>query len=145
MGYTNAMLTIIALSGAALAVTVYWVARSLISGSASVKKLIETIDHNVHTSVDMIQRSINDINVITQRAADQMNRIEGIITDTREIAKDARSSMSMIESTVVPTLVSLHAASAGLRKGLETWRGLGDEPVAGAAARDKAETGEKPA
>lgn len=127
LGYMNVVLTIIALCGIALALTIFWVAKSLISGSASIKKLVETIDYNVHTSMDMIQRSINDVNLITQRAAEQMERIEAIITDAHEIAKDARSSMSMIESTVVPSLIGLHAATAGIRKGLETWRELGND------------------
>ncbi|MFA6448263.1 MAG: hypothetical protein WCX65_02245 [bacterium] len=122
LGYINVMLTVIAICGVALAVTIYWVAKSLISGTASLKKLIETVDYNVHTSVDMIQRSITDINTITQKASDQMERIEAIITDAHQIGVDARTSMSMIESTLVPTLVSLHAISAGLRKGLDTWR-----------------------
>jgi len=74
------MLTVLAASGVLLALTVYWVARSLISGSASIKKLIETIDYNVHTSVDMLQRSISDINAITQRAGDQMEHVESIVS-----------------------------------------------------------------
>jgi hypothetical protein len=122
LGYINIMLTVIAICGIALAVTIYWVAKSLISGTASLKKLIETVDYNVNTSMDKIQRSITDINVITQKAGDQMERIEAIITDAHQIGQDARSSMTMIESTLVPALVSLQAFSAGLRKGLDTWR-----------------------
>jgi len=122
LSYINLMLTVIAICGVALAATIFWVARSLINGSASLKKLIETVDYNVHTSVDMIQRSINDINVITQKASDQMEAIEEIIGDGRQIGKDMRSSMTMIETTLVPALISLHALSAGLKKGLDTWR-----------------------
>jgi hypothetical protein len=122
LDYINFALTIIAVCGVALAATIYWVARSLISGTTSLKKLIETVDYNVHTSVDMIQRSINDINVITQKASDQMEQIEAIINDGRQIGKDMRSSMAMIESTLVPALISLHALSAGLKRGLDTWR-----------------------
>jgi hypothetical protein len=131
LGYINLMLTVIAVCGVALAATIYWVARSLISGSASLKKLIETVDYNVHTSVDMIQRSINDINVITQKASDEMDEIEAIISDGRQIGKDMRSSMSMIETTLVPALISLHALSAGLKKGLDTWRENNPDSAAG--------------
>jgi len=122
LAYINVMLTVLAASGVLLALTVYWVARSLISGSASIKKLIETIDYNVHTSVDMLQRSISDINAITQRAGDQMEHVESIVSDAQQVARDARVSMRLIEETLVPVLTNLHAISAGLRKGLDTWR-----------------------
>ncbi len=122
LAYINVMLTVLAASGVFLALTVYWVARSLISGSASIKKLIETIDYNVHTSVDMLQRSISDINAITQRAGDQMEHVESIVSDAQQVARDARVSMRLIEETLVPVLTNLHAISAGLRKGLDTWR-----------------------
>ena len=135
LGYINLMLTVIAVCGVALAVTIYWVARSLISGTASLKKLIETVDYNVHTSVDMIQRSINDINVITQKASDEMENIEAIIDDGRQIGKDMRSAMSMIETTLVPALISLHALSAGLKKGLDTWRESNPDSDAGTESK----------
>ncbi len=127
LSYINVMLTILAVSGVFLAMTVYWVARSLISGAVSIRKLIETVDYNVHTSVDMLQRSIGDINLITQRVGDQMERVESIVGDAQQVARDARVSMRLIEETLVPVLTNLHAISAGLRKGLETWREMNPE------------------
>ncbi|HOX27811.1 MAG TPA: hypothetical protein PLQ76_01510 [bacterium] len=137
--YFNIAVFVIAVCAVCVTAILYWVARNLILGSGSLKKLIETVDYNVHTIVDMLQKSIDDINGITQRAGEQMDKVSEIMEDAhqtaedaRQVAADAKSTMHMIETTVVPTLISVKSISAGLKKGLETWR----ENDPGAAPRE---------
>jgi len=114
-------------------VILFWVARNLISGSASLKKLIETIDYNVNTTVDMLQRSIADVNTITERANGQMDRIEEVMENVQHLSGDARSSMHMIDETVSPILSNAHSVVAGGRKAVDTWNDIGAAEGAGGA------------
>jgi hypothetical protein len=121
------MVSVVAIAVCAIIVTaiLYWVASSLIAGSNSLRKLVETIDYNVHETVDLLQHSIKDISEITERASNQMEKIEHITTDVQSVARDASSSMHMLETTLVPTLINLRSLTGGIRKSVETWNEAG--------------------
>lgn len=123
--FIEVALVIMAVSSVAVTVVLYWLAKSLISSSVSLNKLIETVDYNVHTTVDMLQKSIDDINVMTRRVGDNMDKLDSIVENVDNISSDVRSSMHMIDKTVVPTLTNLHSISAGARKAIETWNEYG--------------------
>ncbi len=123
--FLKVALVVIALAGVTVSLTLYWLAKSLISSSVSLKKLIETVDYNVHSTVDMLQKSIDDINLMTKRIGDNMDKLDSIVENVESISSDVRSSMNMIDKTVVPTLSNLHSISAGARKAIETWNEYG--------------------
>ena len=121
----------IAISSVLVTAILYWVARSLISSSGSLKKLIEDVNVNIGGTVEMLQKSIIDVNEITRRVGDQMDRVEKIVGNAGDITEDLKTSADMINRTIVPTLGNLHAVAAGARKAVDTWNEYGTERQAG--------------
>lgn len=123
--YFSVAVIVIAVCAVCITVILYWVASSLIAGTNSLKKLIETVDYNVHETVDALQQSITDVNKITEQAGEEMQRLDQILKDFQNIARDGSSSMRLIDETLAPSLINLKSISAGLRKAVETWNDSG--------------------
>ncbi len=123
----NIAVILIAICAVLTTAILFWVARSLIDGSASLKKLLETVNENVERTVAELRKSIEDINEITEKAGGQMERVEEIVKDVRHAAGDARSILHATDETVVPIVSNMKSISAGLRKAVETWNDMGEQ------------------
>ena len=126
------LLAIIALSFLFIAFTFYWIAKALIYSTNSIRNLIDVLDVRLKKNMNDLNHSISDINEITQRVNGHMDRVDVIVENIAHVTNDARTSMHLVESTVVPVFSNLYALIAGVRKGIEVWKGAGDEPVASA-------------
>jgi methyl-accepting chemotaxis protein len=122
----NIAVILIAVCAVLTTAILFWVARSLIDGSTSLKKLLETVSENVERTVAELRKSIEDINEITEKAGGQMDRVEDIVKDVRHAAGDARSILHATDQTVVPIVSNMKSVSAGLMKAVETWNDMGE-------------------
>lgn len=118
-------LVVIAISGISITVLFYWLAKNLVDSSASLKNLIESINRDVTTTVQMLQDTIKDVSEITEKVGAQTDRLDEIVDNAKKVSEDVKSTTGMVNSTVVPTLGNLHAVSAGVRKALDTWNNYG--------------------
>ena len=124
-------LCVIALSSIAVAIVFMFLVKALIANTESLKMLIDHLDGRLDTAMDSVQQSINDVNKITERVNDQMDRVENIVQNVQHTTKDARTSVHMVNATVVPMLANMHGIMGGIKKGVDVWRESGAPPQAG--------------
>ena len=117
------LMGIIALSFLFIAYTFYWIARALSYSTHSIKNLIDEVDVRLKKNMNDLNQSIGDINQITQRVSGQMDKVDTIVENIEHVTNDARTSVHLVESTIVPVFSNLYSLIAGVRKGVEVWRG----------------------
>jgi uncharacterized protein YoxC len=123
--FASVSLVVLALSGVIVALTFTVLVKALKSNTESIKTLVDHMDSRVDTLMDSVQKSIADINGITESVNHQMERVDQIVNNIEVATKDARTSVHMVNATVVPILANMHGIVGGLRKGVETWRETG--------------------
>ena len=128
---SSVIIAVLVIAGSSVTITVilYWIARNLISSSHSLEKLIESVKVNVNVTIEMLQKSIGDINRLTSDANGKMEKLDAIIDNVEELTADVKSATDMINRTVTPSLGNIQALSAGMRKAVETWNEYGDNKV----------------
>ena len=112
---------VIALSSVALAVIFWFLIKALVRNTESLRTLIGHVDTRLDTAMVSVQKSIEDINHITGQVNQQMDRVEQIVDHIEQTTRDARTSMRMVNNTVVPMLANAHGIMGGIRKGIDTW------------------------
>lgn len=120
-------LIVIALSSIGIAVIFSFLARALMANTEAIQKLVDHLDARLDTALQSVQKSIEDVNGITQRVNMQMDRVEAIVQNIEHTTKDARTSVHMVNATVVPMLANMHGIMGGVRKGIDTWNKTGGE------------------
>ena len=120
-------LIVIAISSIGIAVVFSFLARALIANTEAIQKLVDHLDTRLDTALQSVQKSIDDVNGITQRVNMQMDRVESIVQNIEHTTKDARTSVHMVNATVVPVLANMHGIMGGIRKGIDTWNKTGGE------------------
>ncbi|MFH0793309.1 MAG: DUF948 domain-containing protein, partial [bacterium] len=124
------MMGVIAASFLFIAFTFLWIARSLAASSNSLKQMIEDADSRVKQNLEAINKSIQDANSITGRISGQMDRVDAIVKNIEHTTQDARSTVHLVESTVVPLFSNLYSIVTGVRRGIEVFRSPAPEPGA---------------
>jgi uncharacterized protein YoxC len=120
-------LVVIAFSSIGIAVIFSFLARALMANTEAIQKLVDHLDARLDTALQSVQKSIEDVNGITQRVNMQMDRVESIVQNIESTTKDARTSVHMVNQTVVPMLANMHGIMGGIRKGIDTWNSTGGE------------------
>lgn len=118
-------IVIIAAASVVVAAMFMRISKALMANAESIRLLAEHIDARTGELMISARKSIEDVNAITERVGQQMDRVETIVGNIEHVSTDARSSMHMVDATVVPMLGNLHGLLGGLRKGVDTWNEQG--------------------
>lgn len=118
-------LCVIAVASVTITVMFAVIAKALVANTESIKLLVEHLDTRTGPMLESAQKAISDIKEITERVNGQMDRVENIVGNIEQATHDARSSMKMVDATVVPTLTNLHSIVGGIKKGLDAYREQG--------------------
>ena len=115
-------LIVIACAGIVISVAFIFLVKALVQNTESLRTLVGHLDQNINTAMDSVHKSIQDVKVITDRISRQMDRVESIVDNIDGATRDARHSVHMVNTTVVPMLANVHGIMAGIRKGVDTWK-----------------------
>jgi uncharacterized protein YoxC len=122
-------LIIIACASIVIAIGFVFLVKALLQNTQVIQSAVSHLDKNLNQALESVQKSINDVNVITKRVSEQMDRVDSIVGNIETATGDARHSVHMVNSTVVPMLANLHGVMAGVKKGVDTWKASAAEEV----------------
>lgn len=122
-------LIIIACASILISVVFIFLVKALLKNTEAITSAVSRLDRSLGLAMDSVQKSVEDVNVITRRVSEQMDRVESIVDNIDNATRDARHSVHMVNSTVVPMLANVHGLMAGVRKGVETWKTSAAEEV----------------
>lgn len=118
-------ISVIAIASVAVTVIFAYIAKALVANTESIKLLVDHLDARTGPMLESALKAIDDVKEITERVNGQMDRVENIVGNIEQATHDARSSMKMVDATVVPALSNLHSIVGGIKKGLDAYREQG--------------------
>lgn len=127
--WAYASIIIIACASIVIAIGFVFLVKALLQNTQAIQTAVSRLDKNLNIVLESVQKSIEDVNVITHRVSEQMDRVESIVDNIETATRDARHSVHMVNSTVTPMLANAHSIMAGVKKGVDTWKAGAAEKV----------------
>lgn len=124
-----AAVIVIACASIVIAMGFVFMVKALLQNTQAIQTAVSRLDKNLNIVLESVQKSIEDVNVITRRVSEQMDRVESIVDNIETATSDARHSVHMVNSTVTPMLANVHSIVAGVKKGVDTWKANAAEEV----------------